>query len=397
MTASRIRILVAEDDASMRAALTQLISAESTLELVAIVADAEAAVAAAGTSKPDVALIDVNMPGGGGQAAARGIRKTSPATKLIALTAHDDRATVLDMLEAGALGYIVKGGPIDEIVDSIVRVARGQASLSVQVTADVIDEVVEQRTLLHRDEERARRRRARIERALSEPDAVHMVFQPICRLADGEIVGAEALARFSGRPRRPPDQWFAEAREVGLHRELELLAVRQAVEQLPELGDDRYLTLNVSPSVVAAKQFKKIVADQASDRIVVEVTEHAPIANYDRFNSTLADLRTLGARVAIDDAGAGFASLRHILMLGPEFIKLDQTLIQDLPTDRSRQALAAGLISFAEKAQSTIIAEGIEAQEEVDALRGLGVEYGQGFFFALPGPLPLQLSPGRLN
>jgi EAL domain-containing protein (putative c-di-GMP-specific phosphodiesterase class I) len=396
MNASRIRVLVAEDDASMRAALTQLISAEDALELVAIVADADAAVGAARTARPDVALIDVNMPGGGGQAAARGIRKASPDTKLIALTAHDDRATVLDMLEAGAIGYIVKGGPIDEIVESIRGVARGQASLSVQVTADVIDEVVEQRTQLHRDEERARRRRARIERVLSEPDQLRMVFQPICKLADGVIVGAEALARFSGRPSRPPDQWFAEAKEVGLLRELELLAIRQALAQLPELGDDLYLTLNASPAVVAAKQFQKIVADEASNRIVVEVTEHAPIVDYDRFNTTLAGLRTLGARVAIDDAGAGFASLRHILMLGPEFIKLDQTLIEDLPTDRSRQALAAGLISFAQKAQSTIIAEGIEAQDEVDALRELGVEYGQGFFFARPGPLPLTLCP-RLN
>jgi EAL domain-containing protein (putative c-di-GMP-specific phosphodiesterase class I) len=94
--------------------------------------------------------------------------------------------------------------------------------------------------------------------------------------------------------------------------------------------------------------------------------------------------------LAVDDAGAGFASLRHILRLAPHFIKLDRTLIDGIEADRSRQALAAGLISFAHKIEATIIAEGIERSEEVDALRELGVDYGQGFFLARPAPLPLK-------
>src|SRR5207249_836356 len=115
-------------------------------------------------------------------------------------------------------------------------------------------------------------------------------------------------------------------------------------------------------------------------RIIVEITEHAPIDDYDHFGTSLAELRALGADLAIDDAGAGFASLRHILLLDPQFIKLDRTLIKSIATDRSRQALAAGLISFAAKTSATIIAEGIECQAEMDALRALGVSYGQGFF-----------------
>ena len=95
-------------------------------------------------------------------------------------------------------------------------------------------------------------------------------------------------------------------------------------------------------------------------------------------------------RLAVDDAGAGFASLRHILRLAPDFIKLDRTLIDGIERDRSRQALAAGLISFADKIEATIIAEGIERSAEVDALTALGVDYGQGFFIARPAPLPLQ-------
>ena len=126
-----------------------------------------------------------------------------------------------------------------------------------------------------------------------------------------------------------------------------------------------------------------------ADRIVIEITEHAPVADYDELNAALGRLRRIGARLAIDDAGAGFASLRHILSLDPDIIKLDRSLIEGIATDRAQEALAAGLISFAEKSGATIVAEGIEIGEELDALRGLGVAYGQGFLLARPGPLPL--------
>jgi EAL domain-containing protein (putative c-di-GMP-specific phosphodiesterase class I) len=124
------------------------------------------------------------------------------------------------------------------------------------------------------------------------------------------------------------------------------------------------------------------------------MTEHARIDDYKGVNGALARIRELGVRLAIDDAGAGFASLRHILRLAPEIIKLDRTLIDRIESDRSRQALAAGLISFAEKIEATIIAEGIERSAEVEALLNLGVSYGQGFFFAKPAPLAgLSLEP----
>ena len=122
---------------------------------------------------------------------------------------------------------------------------------------------------------------------------------------------------------------------------------------------------------------------------MIEVTEHAPIADYKRLNAAVDTLRALGVRFAVDDAGAGFASLRHILRLAPDFIKLDRTLINGIQSDRSRQALAAGLISFAERIDATIIAEGIEKLAELNMLASLGVGHGQGFFLARPGPLPL--------
>ena len=234
--------------------------------------------------------------------------------------------------------------------------------------------------------------RSRIRRALDD-DLLHTVFQPICTLA-GSTVGAEALSRFRGPPSRGPLRWFAEAEEVGLLRDLELVAVRAALAALPDLPGGVFLSVNVSPATLATAGFLRLIAGSDGARVVVEITEHARIHDYESLREALDALREFGVRVAIDDAGAGFASLRHILRLEPEFIKLDRTLIDGIECDRSRQALAAGLISFAEKIDATIVAEGIERPAEVDALADLGVRYGQGFFFAQPAPLPLPLLVG---
>ena len=391
MSARRIRVLIAEEDDAARDELATLVRAEPSLELADAVGDAEQAIMVSMREKPAVAVLGVGIPGGGASA-ARGIKRCSPTTRVLALSAEDDRETVLEMLEAGADGFLVRGSSIDHIVTSIEHAARGQGSLSVEVTGSVIEELA---GLLHarrRNEERSQRRESRIRRALDE-DLLRTVFQPICTLA-GSTVGAEALARFRGPPPRGPLRWFAEAEEVGLLRDLELVAVRSALAALPELPDNVFLSVNVSPGTLATAGFLHLIAGSDGARVVVEITEHARIHDYESLSEALDAVREFGVRVAIDDAGAGFASLRHILRLEPEFIKLDRTLIDGIESDRSRQALAAGLISFAEKIDATIVAEGIEGPAEVDALAELGVRYGQGFFFARPAPLPLPLLVG---
>lgn len=383
-----IRVLIADDDGEVRAALAALVESEPLLELSAAVADAGQAIAAAARERPRVALLDVRMPGGGA-AAVRGIKRCSPQTRVLALSASRDRATVLEMLAAGADGYLVKGDSVDAIVAAIERAARGQGSLSAEVTGDVIQELaVRTRTGLL-SEERSRSREARILHAI-ESGALSMAFQPICTLA-GETVGAEALARFDCEPRQGPERWFAEAREAGLELELEIAAVRAALEALPSLPGPLYLAVNVSPATLATADLRSLLAQADAARVVVEVTEHAPIDDYPSLRESLATLRALGTRIAIDDAGAGFASLRHILRLAPEFIKLDRALIDGIEADTSLQALAAGLTSFAQRIGATIIAEGIERAPEVEMLAELGVCYGQGYFFARPAPLPLPL------
>jgi EAL domain-containing protein (putative c-di-GMP-specific phosphodiesterase class I) len=290
------------------------------------------------------------------------------------------------MVEAGVAGYLVKGSTIEKIVSSIERAANGQGSLSVEVLGGVIEELAGQLTVQRRADERRDRLEQRIQQAIDNPAALQLVFQPICTL-DGTLVGSEALSRFPGPPKRGPEGWFAEASEVGLRVELELAAIRAAFAAVPSLPPDTCLSVNVSPATVIGSTFQKLIGDTDGQRIVVEVTEHAPIADYARMNDAVQRIKAEGVRLAIDDAGAGFASLRHILRLDPDFIKLDRTLIHGIAKDRSKQALAAGLISFAEKIGATIVAEGIETAGELGALAALGVHYGQGFYLARPVPL----------
>jgi EAL domain-containing protein (putative c-di-GMP-specific phosphodiesterase class I)/ActR/RegA family two-component response regulator len=382
-----LRVLVAEDDPSMREALAALIEGEPTFELVGTAGDAAAAVALAATVRPDVALVDVRMPLGGGAAAASGIRKRSPETKVIALSAQNDRETVLTMLASGAVGYLVKSTAVDDIVDAIKTANEGLSTLSVEVTSEVISELVGQLAGRTRAREQKLRRLRRIRRALDEQAAFSMTFQPIYELGSRRRVGAEALARFHHPPRRGPLAWFAEAAEVGLGQKLEIAAVQKAVDAITELPDGAFLSVNVSPETLGTPGLDAMMAGAGPGRIVAEVTEHARITDYKKLDRVLAPLRRRGMRLAVDDAGAGFASLRHILRLGPDFIKLDRTLIDGIDRDRSKQALAAGLISFADKSGATIIAEGIERAAEVKTLVDLGVSYGQGYYLARPGPL----------
>jgi EAL domain-containing protein (putative c-di-GMP-specific phosphodiesterase class I)/ActR/RegA family two-component response regulator len=382
-----VTVLIAEDDGQLRGVLSALIDSEPALQLVGAASDADEAIELARETRPDVAIVDVRMPGGGGIKVARELRRSTPDTKVLALTAAADRNTVLQMLEAGVVGYLVKGSSAQHILESIERAGSGQSMLSAEVTGDVISELVGQLGNQRRGAEKERRRRGRIERAIADETAVQIVFQPICALDTLEPEGFEALARFPGPPQRGPEHWFREASDVGLSIQLELVAVERALTHLAEIPDGAFMSINVSPATVVSAPFKRVLGKVAAERIVVEITEHAPIANYDTFNAGLAGVRALGARLAIDDAGAGFASLRHILRLEPELIKLDITLIAAIESDRSQQALAAGLISFADRIGATVIAEGIEHSEALDALRELGVPYGQGFHLGRPAGL----------
>ncbi|MHB8245998.1 MAG: sensor domain-containing phosphodiesterase [Acidimicrobiales bacterium] len=242
---------------------------------------------------------------------------------------------------------------------------------------------------LARDHDERARRAALIDRV--EPvlngDGLSMVFQPVVDLRSGTTCGFEALARFSGEPYRPPDAWFADAAEVGLGLELEMTAVLAALGAIDRMPHGAFIGVNVSPATVCSSRLAEVLQDLDASRIVLEITEHAVVADYQPLTAALSGLRASGVRLAVDDAGAGVASLHHILALAPELIKMDISLTRGIDADRARAALATALVSFADATEAQILAEGIETPGELDAVRHLGVTYGQGYLLGRPAPL----------
>jgi EAL domain-containing protein (putative c-di-GMP-specific phosphodiesterase class I) len=218
-----------------------------------------------------------------------------------------------------------------------------------------------------------------------DADAFHVVFQPIVDLETRSVVGYEALTRFSDGT--PPDVRFADAARLGLGDEFELAAILKAIDAATGLPADAFLSLNVSPAVALVSGDRLRAHLEGTKRqIVLELTEHAPIADYLELRQAIERLGPV--QVAVDDAGAGYASLRHILELRPAYAKLDISLVRGIDQDELRQAMAAGIQYYALRTGCRLVAEGVETDEEANVLMSLGVDLAQGYLFGRPERLP---------
>lgn len=224
-------------------------------------------------------------------------------------------------------------------------------------------------------------------RRVIETSEFSIVYQPIWDLATMQPAGFESLCRFTAKPYRSPDLWFADAAETGLGVDLELAVLKQALKGFDAMPAPTYIAFNVSPETVLSGRLGEVLADAPLDRVVIEITEHAPVTDYATLVSAIRTFTDSGARLAIDDAGAGYSSLRHIVQLAPDLIKLDMSISRDIDTDQSRRSLAAALIYFARETGATIIAEGVETQTELETLRSLGVMRVQGYLLGKPQDL----------
>jgi EAL domain-containing protein (putative c-di-GMP-specific phosphodiesterase class I) len=227
---------------------------------------------------------------------------------------------------------------------------------------------------------------ARISEVMSSGQMA-IVYQPICDIQDGRVAGFECLTRFASTPYRTPDVWFKEASDIEQGAVLELAAIKLAVKALAVLPEDIYLGLNASPETIISPDFARVFDGLPLRRIVLEVTEHAEVKDYQVLLAAIESLRQDGVRLAVDDAGAGYSGLQHILRLRPDLIKLDLALTRNIDEDLARRALAAALVSFAAATDSEIIAEGVETASELRALNGLGVRKAQGYFLGRPSTL----------
>ncbi len=163
-------------------------------------------------------------------------------------------------------------------------------------------------------ERRVRATRRRIRNVIADGE-FRVVYQPICNLQTGNLVGHEALTRFPDE--RSPEAWFADARTAGVAAELELAVVERAMNVFHVWSFPTYLAVNLSPATILLPELEALCRRFDASNLVIEMTEHTQVENYDELAARVNSLRRLGPRFAVDDAGAGFASLRHVLKMRP--------------------------------------------------------------------------------
>ncbi len=225
--------------------------------------------------------------------------------------------------------------------------------------------------------------RARTEEVLRHR-AVAIAMQPMVDLLSGVWTCAEALARFADG--RPPDVWIEEAHAVGLGNDLELLAIETACRAAAEIPEHIRVALNVSPQILLDPRLVETLVMSGVDfeRVLLEVTEHDPVPDYIRIQSTLPPLRSSGVRLAVDDVGAGYASLAHVLELRPDVIKLDRALTMRIEDDAACRAFVTGVILLAYELGARVVAEGVETAGQLATFDGLGADWVQGYLMAKP-------------
>ncbi len=228
-------------------------------------------------------------------------------------------------------------------------------------------------------------------RTIARGRRFHAVFQPIVRLADRSVAGYEALTRFDDGV--APAVRFAEAAALGVGVDLEAASLRVAVTAAVDLPPQAWLSLNASGAMILSGRLQTIVRRIDRD-VVIELTEHLAVDDYAALR---AAVEALGPRVrlAVDDAGSGFAGLRHVVELRPQIVKLDAAIVRAIDGDPVRQSLVAGMVHYATTTGTDVVAEGVETEGEAATLGGLGVAFAQGYLFARPAPLAELLALGR--
>ena len=219
---------------------------------------------------------------------------------------------------------------------------------------------------------------------LCEPGVITSVVQPIVRPADMVVVGYEALARMPVELDRPPNWWLDIASELGLRHRLERACLLAAARLGPP-PEGRVLFVNASPSTISDPTILDLRQD-LPEHLVLELTEQEAVDDYHLLQDQLAGWLGSGVRLAVDDAGAGYSSLRHVVELSPDYLKLDRELVRGIDEDPNRRALMRAVVAFAREVGTSVIAEGVETRGELDVLREAEVHLVQGYLLARPGP-----------
>jgi EAL domain-containing protein (putative c-di-GMP-specific phosphodiesterase class I) len=229
--------------------------------------------------------------------------------------------------------------------------------------------------------------RETVEAVLADPTLIRPVFQPIVDLRRSAVQGYEMLARLANDPSGTPPRWLAAAERLGMSNALEASLVAAGITAREHLPRGTYLSINVSPGALVSSDVRAVLdaAPGGLDQLVFELTENG-VEDYDGLSTALDRVRAAGGHVAVEDAGAGYESLQHVLRLRPEYVKLDRGLISDAHADPAKLAIIEAVGLFSERLGAALVAPGIERRAEQEMLAGLAVPLGQGYLFGRPGP-----------
>ena len=252
-----------------------------------------------------------------------------------------------------------------------------------RVFADMAGHQIEQEVGSQRRTQEIRRK---IQELIDKKQFTNL-FQPICDLSTGIPIGFESLCRFHSDPYRSPDKWFKDAGDVGLGIALEQAVLAEALHVSRQLPPDVYVSVNASPELLASQWLCDLLTTFSDRKVLVEVTEHVAVHDYGVLREAIARLRANGAMIAVDDAGAGYSGLQHIVQVQPDVLKLDISLVRDVDSDPARRALLSALIFFSRETGCSMIAEGIETENQRMVLQALGVTKGQGYLLGRPVPI----------
>lgn len=267
-------------------------------------------------------------------------------------------------------------------VDLLCRLVDASSEVLLDVDGRSVPLPASLRTLLQRAVDHLRRGHD-IRRSFGRVPA-RTLLQPVVHLATSQVAGYEALSDISARGTQNANSWFRDAAVLGLGEELELVLLSLALQQMPGLPAQAYLSVNISPRTLLSPRLAGCLRGVDGQRLVLELTEHSPVDDYATLNAALKRLRRRGIRLAVDDAGAGFSSLNHILLIRPDIVKLDVSLIRDVDTDVARRSLVSGLCHFTTEIGADCIAEGVETPAQARTLQDLGVGFGQGWHLGAP-------------
>jgi EAL domain-containing protein (putative c-di-GMP-specific phosphodiesterase class I)/CheY-like chemotaxis protein len=377
---SPIRVAVADDEETVVDVLRALIGSDPSLRFVGSAHNAEDAIELTVRERPDVILLDVRMPGGGGLRATREITKRCAPTKVVALSAHEDSDTVIGMISAGASAYVPKGDSTDKILRTIHRTIDANYMLTEQQP---------QLTLVPAMLPRRTQQSTAVAKAILD-GTITAEFEPIADLATGRIVGVDARPRVATLPHRTYDNWLADAEAVDLLLDVEMAAFRASLSMLSTIPEDLFLEFEVTQSTAADGRFRRAIRRPVAPRIVLgfsplAATDATALEGLDP-GGILATLRGRGVRIASRDAGPGVASLRHLSVFSPDLVRLDETLVRTLGQSFSSHSIVAAVAACASDIGARVIAPGVTSPEQLHELRNLGIELVQGPIVGEPIP-----------